>query len=128
MTRKAVVVLSSVDDRPLSESQLVLVSAIARTVSSPGNKPPYLSEPVYARITLRTRASVHLELLSMTADGRVAARPQVEHRPGTVTFEIPAAGGTHWYVLGRAAELPRRVAGLRPNSRLLRNDGHGCVR
>jgi hypothetical protein len=97
-TPKAVVALSSVDDRPLPESHLVMVSAVARAVASPGNKGPYLSEPVHARIVLRTKVD-DLELLSMTADGRVASRPHVEYRDGTLTIEIPAAGGTHWYVL-----------------------------
>jgi hypothetical protein len=110
MTRKAVVALSSVDDRPLSESQFVLVTAVARTVGSPGGKAPYLSEPVYARIALRTKAS-DLELLSMTGDGRVAAKPNFERRDGTLTFEIPAAGGTHWYVLKSRGRVSAPASG-----------------
>jgi hypothetical protein len=102
-TRKAVVALSSVDNRPLSESRFILVTAVARAVPSPGNRPPYLSEPVYARVTLRTNTG-DLELLSLGRDGRVPARQQLERRSGALTFELPAAGGTHWYVLKSRGE------------------------
>jgi Cellulase (glycosyl hydrolase family 5) len=98
LTRKAVVALSSVDDRPLSESHFVLITAVARAVASPGGKAPYLSEPVYARITLKNTTG-DLEFLSLGPDGRVAARPRFERGDGAMTIEIPAAGGTHWYVL-----------------------------
>ncbi len=106
-TPKAVVALSSVDDRPLSESRFVLITAVARAVASPGGHWPYLSEPVYARITLRNNAG-DLELLAVGSDGRIAERPHVEHRDGAVTVEIPTARGTHWYILKsrRGASAP----------------------
>jgi hypothetical protein len=97
-TNKAVIALTSVDNRPLSESRFVLVSAVARAVASPGDRPHYLSEPVQARITLRTKAG-DLELLALGRDGRVAGRPPLERQGDVLTFEIPTRGGTHWYVL-----------------------------
>jgi Cellulase (glycosyl hydrolase family 5) len=97
-TKKAVVALTSVDDRPLSESRFVLVTAVARAEPSAGGRPPFLSEPVHCRISLRTRTT-DLELLALARDGRVAGRPRFEHRGDELTFELPAARGTHWYLL-----------------------------
>jgi hypothetical protein len=97
-TKKAVVALSSVDDRPLSESGFVLVTAVARTIPSPGNRPPFLSEPVHCRITLRTKTP-DLELLALGRDGRVVGRRPLNQQDGVLTFEVPTSGGTHWYAL-----------------------------
>ncbi len=38
MTKKAVIALTSVDNRPLAESHFILVTAVARSVASPGNR------------------------------------------------------------------------------------------
>ena len=54
-TKKAVIALTSVDNRPLAESRFILVTAVARAVPSPGDRPPFRSEPVSSRITLRTK-------------------------------------------------------------------------
>lgn len=105
-TRKAVVALTSVDDRPLSESRFVLVTAVARVIASPGDKAPYLSEPVQCRVTLRTRTT-DLEMLALGRDGRVTGRPAVDRRDGALSFELPTQGGTHWYVL-KASTRPAR--------------------
>jgi hypothetical protein len=98
ITPKAVIALSSVDDRPLSDSHFILVTAVARAIGSPGDKAPYLSEPVYARIKLRTKIP-DLELLALGKDGRVSARPHFDRRADFLEFAVPSAGGTHWYVL-----------------------------
>ena len=98
LTKKAVVALTSVDDRPLSESRFILVTAVARAVPSPGDRPPYRSEPVRCRVTLRTGVAA-LELLAMGRDGRVAGTTALERRGDAITFDLPARGGTHWFVL-----------------------------
>ena len=100
-TKKAAVVLSSIDDRPLAESEFILVTAVARTIPSPGNKAPLLSEPVRCRITLRSRLADPV-LLAIGPSGRVVGRPALGRRGDTLTFRIPAARGTHWYVLKSA--------------------------
>ena len=107
-TKKAVIALSSVDNRPLSDSGFIMVTAVARAVPSPGNRPPLLSEPVVSRITLRNKTA-DLELLAMGRDGRVAARPRLRREGDVVTFDVPTTGGTHWYVLqSRGASARRR--------------------
>ena len=44
--KKAVVVLSSIDNQPLNTSGFILITAMARVVASPGDRMPLLSEPV----------------------------------------------------------------------------------
>jgi hypothetical protein len=97
-TKKAVIALSSVDDRPLADSRFILVTAVARAIPSPGDQPPYRSEPVLGRIALRTNVA-DLELLALGPDGRVVGKPALERRGDSLSFELPAGGGTHWYVL-----------------------------
>ncbi len=102
-TKKAVVALTSVDDEPLTKSRFILVTTVARVVSSPNNRAPLLSEPTRGEITLKTEIP-NLQLLSLTADGKVAARHNLKYERGTVTLQLPAAGGAHWYVLAPAAD------------------------
>jgi hypothetical protein len=97
-TKKAVVALTSVDDRPLSESRFILLTAVARSVPSPGDRPPFLSEPVRGRITMQSRVA-DLELLALDRDGQVAAKPAFERHGDSFAVELPAAGGTLWYLL-----------------------------
>jgi hypothetical protein len=97
-TRKAVVALTSVDDQPLSRSGFILITAIARAVTSPGDRLPVLTEPVVGTITLRTSVA-DLELLSLGRDGRVGNREMPMRSAGNLIVPIPAKNGTHWFVL-----------------------------
>lgn len=100
-TRKAVVALSSVDDEPLFKSRFILVTAVARARAAPENRAPLLSEPTRGTITLKTETP-NLQLLALAADGRVAGRHDLKYDDGTITIQLPAAGGTHWWVLAPA--------------------------
>lgn len=97
-TRKAVVALSSVDNKPLVESHFILVTAMARAAVYGPKVVPMASEPVWSRITLRSRTP-DLEILAMGRDGRVMGRPPLNRNGDEVTFTVPAAGGSHWFVL-----------------------------
>lgn len=97
-TKKAVVALNSVDDRPLSQSRFILVTAVARAVADPSQRHAFLSEPVGGSITLKTEVP-DLELMALAADGRVAGRSTPPVQDGTIRFDVPSHGGTHWYVL-----------------------------
>jgi len=101
-TKKAVVALSSVDDQPLAKSHFILVTTIARVLPSPNNRAPLLSEPTRGTISLKTEHQ-NLQLLALAADGKVVSREALKHDQGTVTFQVPTRGGTHWYVLAPSA-------------------------
>ncbi len=118
-TKKAVIALSSVDNRPLAESRFILVTAVARAVPSPGDRAPYRSEPVSSRITLRTK-NPDLELLALGRDGHVLTRPNLERQGDVLTFVVPSGGGTHWYILktpSGTSEGKAQGAGGEPTSK-----------
>jgi hypothetical protein len=97
-TGKAVIALSSVDGRPVASSRFILITAMARVVSSPGGRLPLLSEPVIGTISLRTTVD-GLDLLALGRDGQVVGRAPPSRSDGALSVSIPAARGTHWFVL-----------------------------
>jgi hypothetical protein len=115
-TRKAVVVLTSLDDQPLSSSRFILVTAVARAVAATPKHLPFLSEPVVGTVTLRTQTS-SLELLALSPTGKVQERLALQQNPEGVTFELPTRRGTHWYALrtsvrtGEAVEPQSKSSG-----------------
>jgi hypothetical protein len=126
-TRKATVALSSIDDAPLASSRFLLITTVARALPGPAThmgKPmpnrapghlPFRSEPVVGTITLRTKTE-GLELLALGADGKVVNRTAVPRSQDTLTIRLPAAGGTHWYVLKTRTSKPvERTEERRPS-------------
>jgi hypothetical protein len=117
-TPKAVVVLTSLDDQPLSSSRLVLITAVARAAPSstkPADHLPFLSEPVVGEIILRTEVS-GLQLLSLSSDGRVRDRLTPRRGPDGLAIRLPAGHGTHWYLLRRAEPAQDAVRSGRSSS------------
>jgi hypothetical protein len=107
-TPKAVVALTSLDERPLSSSQFVLITAIARaipadTVGGPKNLPhlPFLSEPVVGEVVLKSDLD-QPELLALASDSRVRHRLVPKRGADGLSIRLPTERGTHWYVLRRA--------------------------
>jgi len=103
-TRKAVVALSSIDDQPLSSSRFILITAVGQVRPSPGERLPFLSEPVTGTITLRTKTA-GLELLSLGPDGKVVSRGMPSSEKDSLAIRLPAGRGTHWYVLKARAPV-----------------------
>ena len=97
-TAKAVIVLSSFDNRPLNASRFIMITAVARVHPGPGNRTSFLSEPVFARISLRTRTA-GLQLLALGTSGQELSRSNPKRDGDVLTVELPTGGGTHWYVL-----------------------------
>ncbi|MDG3005042.1 cellulase family glycosylhydrolase [Paludisphaera mucosa] len=98
LTKKAVVALNSVDDRPLAKSRFILITAVARAVADPTKRSAFASEPVIGTVSLKTEAT-DLELLALAPDGRIAGRSRPRTLDGALRIILPDAGGTHWYVL-----------------------------
>jgi hypothetical protein len=97
-TRKAVVALTSLDDKPLSSSRYILISAMARAVGSTPNHLPFLSEPVVGTIVLLTKTS-ELQLLALSPSGKVQEELPPPNGPEGLSIRLPTRMGTHWYVL-----------------------------
>ncbi len=97
-TKKATVVLTSIDDRPLGESRTIMITTIGRAVPVSPVALPFLSEPIVGTITLKTGAT-GLELLSLGSAGTVVEKTTPESNKDGVSVHLPGKGGTHWYVL-----------------------------
>jgi hypothetical protein len=105
-TEKAFVALSSVDNQTLTSSRFILVTAVAQ--ARPGRTPdslPFLSQPVVGKVRLRTELD-GLELLALGPDGKVVGRTVPPREGDALTLSLPAARGTHWYVLRAGAARP----------------------
>jgi hypothetical protein len=97
-TPKAVVVLTSLDDQPLSSSRSILITAMARAVGATPGKLPFRSEPVVATIELNTQTS-GLELLALGSGGKIEERLAPTTSAEGLTVRLPTRKGTHWYAL-----------------------------
>jgi hypothetical protein len=107
-TNKAVVALTSLDDLPLSTSHTILITAVARAVSSAQNHYPMFSEPVACTINLRTKTK-GLQLLAVGPKGQVVNRLEPATTPDGLSIRLPAGRGTHWYLL-KVEETPPKNA------------------
>ena len=105
-TRNAVIALTSIDDKPLSSSEYILITTIARAIPATHDHLPYMSEPVVGTINLKTKAR-GLQLLAMGPKGTVQERLALENRPDGLTIQLPTRRGTHWYVLRSAESLQK---------------------
>ena len=101
-TRKAVVALTSIDDKPLSASRFILITAVGQARPSQGEHLPFLSEPVVGTIILHTRTE-GIELLSLGPDGKVVSRTTPALRTGR-PGDSPSRGPRHTLV---RAQSPR---------------------
>jgi hypothetical protein len=94
---KAVVVLTSLDAKPLSESVRILVTRAARAVGQPGDLTPYLSEPIDAWVSLRNQSKLRMTPLDKTGQRLPSVAPR-QDGPYQV-FRLPPNLSTHWFEL-----------------------------
>ena len=97
-TRKAVIALTSLDDKPLSSSRYILVTTMARVIPATPGHLPFMSEPVVGTIILRTKTS-GFQLLALNSRGKVAEQLAPQNNPEGLMIQLPTQRGTHWYVL-----------------------------
>jgi hypothetical protein len=104
-TRKASIVVTSLDNKPIASSERLLVTAVAQVASSPDNKLPYLAEPIEGTILLRTTR--HLRLVPLSPSGEQAKPASSDKRApavpasaaGQLTFKLTRGVPTHWFLL-----------------------------
>ena len=96
-TAKAVVSLSSLDDRPLVDSNRILLTALARAKMR-GDQLPFFSERVRGKLTLKSNHA-KLRLIPLASSGVEMDPIELERKDGRYTIELPAVRGSHWYYL-----------------------------
>ena len=95
-TRKATVVVTSLDDHPIRQSRKILISAVARVLVHDG-KLPFLSEPVAGKLTIK--ASPGMKAYPLKGDGTRGPLLDVQEKNGVYTLSLERSAGTHWYIL-----------------------------
>jgi hypothetical protein len=108
-TKKATVILTSIDDKPLATSGAIMITAMGRAVPTNKNELPYFSEPIVGTITLKTKTA-GLELLSLSSSGSVLERITPEPGADGLSVHLPSKRGTHWYVLKATEPAPKQAA------------------
>jgi hypothetical protein len=108
LTPKATVVLTSLDHQPIAQSERILLTLVAQAVASPGNKLPFLAQPVTGQIVLRSSSSMSMTPLVPSADPEAAVdrgrsggwKATPGKRDGDrQIFDLPRVPATHWFLL-----------------------------
>jgi hypothetical protein len=97
-TPQAVLVLNSLTDQPVGSSPRLLLTAMARVLPSPGERMPWLSEPVRGTVRLKSNVA-GLRLVPLAPDGQELAPVELRREAGTYTIQFPAPRGTHWFLV-----------------------------
>jgi hypothetical protein len=104
-TRKATVMVTSLDGKPVASSKRLLFTAVAQVASSPDDKLPFLAEPIEGAITLRGAGRLRMVPLSPRANPPALGRgdtlePIVATASGqALTFNLTRGVATHWFLL-----------------------------
>ena len=95
-TKKAVVAVQSLDDKPLMKSGRIFITLMARSQPDPVIKTDFLSEPVTGRVSFN--APKGLRLYPVSRSGELEKPISLKYADGryTVDFSSPA---WHWYVM-----------------------------
>ncbi|MCP5380915.1 MAG: glycosyl hydrolase family 5 [Kordiimonadaceae bacterium] len=94
--KNAAVAVQSLDNKPLSSSENILITLATRTEPSPGNKMPFLSEP--ASGTIMITASAGLKLYLINKYGKQFDMP-VSYENGSYKISIDEKLDSYWLAL-----------------------------
>lgn len=95
-TPKAFVAATSLDNRPIAESESVLITAVARVVA-PNGRTPFLAEPVTGDIQLTAREGMRIRPLN--PDGERRNPLPAEYAGGTYRFKLAPPECSLWYIV-----------------------------
>ena len=98
-TAKAVLAVTSLDNRPIAESSRVLVTAVARAIA-PGRRLPFRSEPVTGTIRFNVRQD--LILFPLEGDGTRGKPVPTVYEDGAHIAVLDGSAGTHWFMFAPA--------------------------
>lgn len=100
-TKKAIVLVSSLDDAPIESSGNILITAMARAMTS-GDELPFYSEPV--RGTVRIHAPEGLTLYSLDKMGSRTRFVDSVYRDSIYTISLDGLKNSHWLMLEKEGQ------------------------
>ena len=97
-TPKASVAVTSLDSKPISRSESMLLTTVAQITTSAGGRLPFRAEPVLGVIRIR---SEHAGLCAypVATDGQLFDPIALKTRDGVAEFVLPSGFRTHWYAI-----------------------------
>jgi hypothetical protein len=102
-TRKASVIVTSLDGKPIASSERLLLTAVAQVAASPDDKLPLVAEPIEGTVQLRGTRRLRMIPLSPRANpGGSNEKLQVAApAPGAnpLAFKLTRGIPTHWFLL-----------------------------
>ena len=96
-TAAAAVAVSSLDGKPIGQSNRVLLTAVGRSVASADGNFPMLSEPIAGTVTVKGPPG--MKLVPLEGNGRLMPAVDVPFADGAYAVTLPAPRGTHWFLL-----------------------------
>jgi hypothetical protein len=105
-TRKATIMVTSLDGKPIASSKRLLLTAVAQVASSPEDKLPFLAEPIEGTVTLRGSGPLRMVPLSPRANPpgsagteKLESTASVSGSGQALTFKLTRGVPTHWFLL-----------------------------
>jgi len=96
-TNFGVLVVSSLDGRPIRQSERLMITAIGRAVA-PRNRLPFRSEPLSGTVRIANE-NAHMRLIPVGPTGQPKATIVLSQQQGVYEIDLTGREGTHWFVL-----------------------------
>ncbi|MFO7956862.1 MAG: hypothetical protein R6X33_07150 [Candidatus Brocadiia bacterium] len=96
-TNFGVLVVSSLDERPVRQSERLMITAIGRAVA-PGNRFPFYSEPLSGTLRIANQND-GMRLIPVDGTGQPKATVTPRRQDGAYEIDLSGDEGTHWFVL-----------------------------
>lgn len=114
-TAEATVAVTSLDGAPIASSGKLLLTVVARATASAGGKPPFLAEPVFGTVSLRS-ARPALNITPLPPGGLPGGDPQgplghasaLPRSAGQYTIALHGLA-THWFLIESASRPTGRT-------------------
>jgi hypothetical protein len=99
-TRKATVIVSSLDGQPIGQSGKLLISSAARTaaVGQQQWRRKVVAEPVTGQLSVRSQAG-SMTLTPLRGDGTRGPGVELHKQQGAFTAKLTAEDGTLWWIM-----------------------------
>jgi hypothetical protein len=96
-TKKAVLAVQSLENKPIAKSKLIFITAMARSKPGNGNKLPFLSEPVIGDIVISAPSG--LKFFPINRLGEKQEPIKISYVQGKYRIKLNDKNEAHWFLL-----------------------------
>jgi hypothetical protein len=97
-TKKAVVAVQSLENKPISSSAKIFITAMARSQPVSGSNLPFISEPVTGTMTVKAPSGLKLYAIGSNGVPALSTAATFKVSTGRYVIDLTKANG-HWFVL-----------------------------